>query len=447
MILRPHGSTWALFFALTPVFFAILSTASMPVLAGELDEQLQDRDDETIAISSIDIQGLERTRESVVLNELTLAPGQDVTEEDLIESRRRLRNLPLFRQTTFDLQDTDGDGQRLVISVDERWTLLPSANFSTTDDTTLLRLGAREINLMGRYIELGAAYERLTGLHSGEIWFRNPRLRGRTLDVAVDAQYRNRIYPSYDDEGAIDGGFAIRRISLSSEALHEISPWIHLGARFQALSDQPSLDPVGATMRDAQQQRGLPPSSRLFRPGLLARIGQMNQLGLVMGGITLDLQIDGASQSLGSTDSFLAADAVLRGAISLPYQSNLLTRLRLGRTGAASPQHQLYIGGLDEVRAFPDMRFRGSHRWYANAEYRIPSLGNEWVTLQHVFFVDAGAIGDATSDLRGLDALSTGLGLRLKSPRIHGLALRFDLALSLHGGGDAPFGFGSRQFF
>ncbi len=426
MTSRSYSATWAFILGHFLVFVGVFSA---PTVAAE------ERSD---PIVDVEIEGLERTRESVVLGELAFDKGEPATDAELQETERRLRNLPMFRDVTIGVRDLDDRGRKLAISVEERWTLLPSANFSRTDDTTLIRIGAREVNLLGHFVEVGAAYERLTGLNSGEVWFQNPRFLGRRLDVALDAEFRNRVYPSYDDAGDLDGGFAIRRIGFSGQALQELSPWLHVGGRLQWLSDRPSLDPISDE---------LAPSTRLLKPGLLARIGQINHLGLVMGGATLDLRLSGAHRSIGSTESFTTVDAELLGARSFPLQSNALGRFNIGRTGAQSQQHQLFVGGLDEVRSLQDMRFRGTHRWVANAEYRIPSFGNRWLMLQHVFFTDAGAIGDDGGDLLGVDVLSAGIGLRLMSPRVHGLVIRLDYAFPIHGDGSAPLSFGSRQFF
>jgi outer membrane protein assembly factor BamA len=112
---------------------------------------------------------------------------------------------------------------------------------------------------------------------------------------------------------------------------------------------------------------------------------------------------------------------------------------------------------LDSVRGFQYNQFAGDSYWLFNAEYRIASIDNPYVVLQHTAFVDAGGIGSlpqearapglSSNDFWGVKAASTGVGVRLIVPKIRTFIVRFDYALPLKGSAVRPTSFGAGQFF
>lgn len=401
---------------------------------------------EEVVVEEVEIEGTERTERYVVEREFTFEVGRPAQREDIEETGRRLRNLPMFDRVEYELEPIDETSARLHIEVDEQWTLLPTANFRITDDVRVVRLGGRDINIVGRFLEAGAVYEWRSGVHSGEGWFRNPRLFGRRLDLGVEGAYRNRIFRLFDDDGELEGGFSSRRIVGEVDIDGELLRWLRLGGRLEVTDDVPGLRAVDDDIRRAQRGRELPPSTTLIRPGVTAQVGRIDDDGFLADGVTWTVRVDGASEQLGSTDSFIAVDSEMEFARSLPQRSLLVSRGSVAATGAQAEYHRLFAGGLDEVRGFRDMRFRGNYRWFANLEYRIPSVNTEWVVIQHAVFGDAASVGDEFSALASVDAVSVGAGIRVKTPKIHSLVLRLDYAFSLHGDGRAPLSLGGNQF-
>jgi outer membrane protein insertion porin family len=71
-------------------------------------------------VDHIVIAGLERTRETVVRRELTLAPGDPLSLQQLLESQRRLSSLGVFRRVSLAEIDPESPAERsLVVVADE----------------------------------------------------------------------------------------------------------------------------------------------------------------------------------------------------------------------------------------------------------------------------------------------------------------------------------------
>jgi hemolysin activation/secretion protein len=116
-------------------------------------------------------------------------------------------------------------------------------------------------------------------------------------------------------------------------------------------------------------------------------------------------------------------------------------------TTAEKRDRAIFLGGLGGVRGLADSRYFGKHVWLANAELRIPSLDMRWLALQHVIFLDAAGIDKRPSQFWSLRAASSGLGLRVISPKIHGMVARIDYAFSMVGDGPYALSFGAGQYF
>lgn len=75
-------------------------------------------------ISEIQFEGNAVTRDKVLRQELLLQEGAEVSLEQIEASRQAIMNLGLFKSVTSRLEE-DGEGRRLIFSVEERYFLLP----------------------------------------------------------------------------------------------------------------------------------------------------------------------------------------------------------------------------------------------------------------------------------------------------------------------------------
>lgn len=82
---------------------------------------------QSVTVTSIQIRGLNRTKESIVLRELTFGVGDTLVQNDLGDvlekNRNNLLNLGLFNEASFNVSewDTDLDQIQIIIDVKESW--------------------------------------------------------------------------------------------------------------------------------------------------------------------------------------------------------------------------------------------------------------------------------------------------------------------------------------
>ncbi len=423
-------------------------------------------------IESIVYKDLWQTQRFVLDRELLFQEGDTASLRQIEESITRLRNLGIFRTVTYALTtkpvpSTQGEvlvarGTRparvLEITVDERWTLLPG--FSFVQGATLFRLNASiyDINLLGRYLEVGFQYGRL-GLaetffepdgaaNTFVLWYRDRRLFDSFWSFSADLWSYTRLRTIYEPGGAVEGGHVLNRGLLALRFQREFDREFRLGFNLELMQDSFGMDLLPETTQQAQRQNFEPlEPGRAVIARAYARFGRVNRDDFYYDGWQL-LQSIGHSSSLwGATYNFTSMETVLSGYKRIPWRGNLAGRVRYGLTDSRDIQYQYYLGGLDRVRGYPDSRFRGRQYWVANAEYRVAPLATRWVVLQPVTFLDLGRTSDDFGGLLGVDAGSAGVGIRVISPKIYGFVARFDYAFPFLANQPPGLTFGAQQFF
>jgi outer membrane protein assembly factor BamA len=439
---------------------ALLVGTGTPVSAAAREPAAdQAPEDEVYRIDAIIIEGLFWTKPYVVMRELLFAEGERATKAEIEESIQRLRNLALFRIAEYELLDQrlplpdgsmpeDGENHRILkIVVDERWTLIPFGTFSSGGGTFSLTTGLYTINLLGRYIQLGGQYQRFATTNSFAVWGADPRLFGERLSLSATIAQTNRINVFYDDDGELQGGHLRFRRSGQLSVNREWVKWFTTGVSLALVDDEYSLDLVPESIAELEQTRGLPGPARYLSFGLGATLGRINSNSYLREGARLSHSIAVADESVGSTISFVDTVTEAKAFLILPLRTNLGFRAGLGTTSVDREEYEFFVGGFSPLRGFLHRRFRGTHFWYGNGEVRIPSIDTRWLVLQHVGFVDASGIADGPRALRELDGLSSGIGIRILSPKVFSLIARVDYAWSIVGDGRSALSFGAGQFF
>lgn len=428
--------------SLLRVFFTLL----LILPAGLVDAEERD----TWLIESVEFVGLERTREHVVMRELSFEPGQRVAAEEIDESVQRLRNLGLFRIAEHTLVETTEGRFHLVITVDERWTLLPFGNIRFGGNLFSLTAGLFEINVLGRYIETGVQYNRLGDSNSFLVWLQDPRFLDRRLLFGVDVAWTNRNRGFYERaSGSFEGAYSRLRRQARVFANQEIENWLAVGLTLSAQADSFSFDLVSQEAQDSYLSSfdSLPESSRVFTVATTLRLGRINTYSYNFEGVRLVQSLAHSDPIWGATQRQTTAFTEVRAFARMPLKINLATRLGFGTTTADHIEQQFFVGGFGTLRGHLDSRFRGKHTWYGNAEVRMPSFDDPWFVLQHTVFLDAASATDRPSQLWRIQGASTGVGVRVIIPKIHGFIARADYAFSLAGDGQASLSFGAQQFF
>lgn len=428
-----------------------------------------------IRVEAILVDGLISTERHVVERELRFVEGQIASIAQLEESMTRLRNMGIFRDVTYQLiarplPTIEGDDppaptrapSRIVrVIVDERWTLLPAFLFSQGGSLTSMSVALYDTNVAGKYFELGVQYDRLGftdefwtsggAANSFVVWYRKPRFMDTYWWISADLWNTKRLRSLYGENGEAEGGFLLDRLLIRLRAEHEIERQFWAGFGLDYMGDDFSYQFISDENKQAQIDNfgGLPEAGRAVRLSGVARMGRVNQEDYRFDGWRVSGSMSHSDPLWGATYRFTQLGVETLWYKSVPGRGNIAARLGVDVGNADQIQHQYYMGGLSEVRGYADSRFRGQNAWVGNLEYRVAPYVSSWFVLQTLGFVDGGGVADTPTDLpRTLSAASAGLGIRLISPKIYRLVMRFDYAFPLiNDDGTSGFSFGAQQFF
>jgi Surface antigen variable number repeat/Omp85 superfamily domain len=365
-------------------------------------------------IEEVRVLGLVRTHEYVVRRELGFHEGDVVTRDALDLAVTRLWNTTIFAQVTGEVV-REGGRNVAVFTLEDRWTLNPLFRFQSGGSTFFFRLGAADNNIAGRLLEVQAQYEYFDGFHGGQALFRNPRLFDQRDELLVQVDRLTRPRPGFSDQRT-QGIVELARLAARDR--------LRFGLRGSVFANR-FLAPLEGTPYYPEET-----ITGLVEPSF--RLGRLDTVRLRQRGATFELR-----PGLGFTSSEVATQYVSMQAEALAFlmmgsRWNLAARVR-GADVSRVPAHlQLFAGGLDLVRGFPDNYVRTEALALANVEVRFVLFDSTWIALMPVAFTDALA-ARSPSGTPGT-ALSAGAGLRVLVPKFVGTGLRVDFAMPIHAG-------------
>lgn len=389
-------------------------------------------------VESLEIKGLFRTEEEVVKRELTFEiPGQAEVAE-IEEFVQRLRNLGIFRIVNYTLVD-----RHLVVEVDEKWTILPMFSIQSGGRLSSLLIGAFDANLAGKYMELGGRYLRLGDTNSFALWLYDQRFLNQRSLGGVDLWWSNRLRTLYSKDGELEGGYLRLRKLARFLYSKEFNRDFELGGSLAVQNDTFSRELLGPSVLELNSP--LPEDTfGLLMTGTL-RLGRLDIDNYIVEGSRFSQSLTVALP--GSSFTAFESTSQFSQYIRFPWRQNIAWRLGYAFTTSDEIEQGFFIGGFDTVRGYLDSRFRGTHAWYANAEYRIGSLDYKWLALQHTAFVDGTGVSDDFRTSLRLSGASAGFGLRIMVPKVYSVVARVDYAFPLIGGTTGGLSFGAQQFF
>ena len=144
---------------------------------------------QTPTVSSLKLQGNERTKSSFIEKIIKLERGAVLDSSKIEEDMYRLKRLPSISHAYYQVFPSTIENQYdVVYGIEENFTLIPFASiFTSNDDEFAFRLGLQEFNVLGRNITLGGFYQRdifdSFGAH-----VRAPNIFGRKWGLALSYQ-------------------------------------------------------------------------------------------------------------------------------------------------------------------------------------------------------------------------------------------------------------------
>jgi outer membrane protein assembly factor BamA len=408
------------------------------------------------AVHGVVIRGNTRTRTSVIRNEITTRPGAPFDAARWAADVQRVRDLGLF-WTTHTTAATSPRGVDLYLTVEDKWTLIPLLGFNRNDDVTEWTAGLYEANFLGLNHEVGFKIARKRAGNTYSLWNSAPRIGASDYDYYVEANEALSNHVVYDPASGsretVVGYYTYSRSSFYVDFGRRFDPDAErrAGLVFYVRSNRYSLLDDTAEERAANERSGFeaPPYRYSYRGGLRFSYGKMHYDDYLYRGRRLTAFWLLSYQPVGRPEKFERLSVGYTYMTEPWHRHNAGVHVALGTTGSPYLEDAFSIGGLGEVRGFPDERFYGRNLWLVNAEYRYPALDNRWVLGQVTGFVDAGRVWNGalwTSPLHDLSA-STGAGVRFVVKPIVSMMVRWDYAQTWSPYRRRGYSLGISQFF
>jgi outer membrane protein assembly factor BamA len=391
------------------------ATAACAVVACATPAHALEGCDSAQYVADVELEGFEATATATVQKLFPRSWPSSFTAFELAEVERRLNNLGIF-----DAVRVVCRGPALSITVREKWTLVPSVEFSTgkTLADTYALLGVTEYNFLGsaNQLALSVSYQQrgfgaTVGFNEHD-YQRHGWSLGSELSVAT-AAYRFEA----------DEGWRTTSVTLElSGRSPPIADYFNYVAGF-----------YGSNETVHEVDAGVPPPSTYVLQSFMGfTFDAYAWHDLVPSGVQASLWFS-IGGLFGETPAQPrhTAEAYLRGALPLGGRAVVVGRVEgvLGTRGNANYGYPL--GSVGGVRGLPDAVYVNWAQVLANLELRQSFQPWERWALQVVGFADAAAFEGMTAQGgRGAQnaALSLGLGARVVPTWITSVVLRLDAA-------------------
>ena len=384
-------------------------------------------------VSAIRFEGNRVTRESVMLRELRIAPGDPADPAVIEAGRQAILDLGLFREVTAEQQPADG-GVVLVIRVREKFYLLPIPRGDlNSDEDVVYGAQLRWNNVFGLNHTLDTSVERgefpndtqREKEDNARIEYRVPYLGASDYGLLTRFDYLDRVNPGTD--GRFDETF--RRFELQ--------------VRRDLRTERPRRGwtlGTGIFYEDQATDGEFAPPSDGHSTALLGvpgyddlRFNVYSETGQRFG-TRIEAAIDGVASDFGYTRT-TAAWFGSRAIGETPHQTlHLLAAAGYVSDGPRS-RNNFSLGGSGRLRGYESDYVEGDRFGYVAVEYLRP-LRWKWLRL-----LVTAELGAADDDIQGRSDgspyASIGIGVRIRFPQLVNVEVEAGIALPLIDG-DGP---------
>ena len=201
---------------------------------------------EQFFVSNVFLNGLHYTRRGIARREVQIQPGSPLSQQDMLESQRRLYNLGLFNEVDTAIQNPEGTESRknVLVSVREtrRYTFDYGIGFEVqtgqpsvgtnqplgqTGASPRVSFGVSRINLGGRHQTVTAKTNLSRLQQRGLISFEAPKLLSRDLNFSIRLLYDNTVdvstFTSQRVEGTVQTVQILKKDQLQDRDLDSIA--------------------------------------------------------------------------------------------------------------------------------------------------------------------------------------------------------------------------------
>lgn len=400
------------------------------------------------AIQDITITGNKRTKASFLLKIASAKKGEKLDSVKLESDVKKFKRLASIAYADYKVQKSteDTNGYIVTYTVEESYTIIPSANvYTTNDDEFAFRLGLYEFNLFGQGISLGGFYQNDI-YNSFGANLRAPFLFGRNLGIALNYQSLTTQEPVFLDNGIAD--YKYNNTSYEVLGLLQLTTHNRVEIGFNYFNE-------AYTYKRGVTADGVPQDFNVNKL-LYKGIYEYNNLDYFF------YYIEGFRnvfnfQYVISTEDVLPDFTICWNDFMyfhrIGKKGNWASRLRMGlATNAESPFAPFAVDNNLNIRGVGNIIDRGTGVIVLNTEYRHTILEKDWFVLQSNTFVDGGSwripggdFGDF-ADSQNF-RVYPGVGLRFIHKKIFNAVFRVDYGYGVTQDATNGFVVGIGQYF
>lgn len=395
-------------------------------------------------ISDISFEGLSRTDETYLRGIIICEVGDNYNEVVVEEDVQRLKNIGSIGNAHYTT-DVKDQSVKITFEVQEIRTLLPVLNAGGIRNNLWLQLGFADINWSGKGQQLSAVYQNSDSRHSGNIFFKNARVKNSNWGYSASLSSWKSREPLFFDQGTVIYDYDNDGITLTGIRHLDFNQSVEFGGTY-FVERYNKVDNPGE----------VPAPESLVQPKWLGKFvytnDQLNYDFFYLKGFRL---INNFQSVYNTNDDtwFVSLQITASNYIRTSRKGNFAQRLKLGiATNNDSPFAPFVADSHVNIRGIGNRIDRGTAQIILNNEYRHTLQHKTNWAIQAVGFADLGTWrnpGGTLSDLFDSNQFRwfIGGGFRLIYNKLYGASLRIDYGVDIFDKSQRGFVLGLGQYF
>lgn len=399
-----------------------------------------------LKLGELKFQGLEKNKESYLRRFLSVNEGDVFDLNQVRESEQRLKNLFGISNIRLSLDTIESD-INATLHIEEAFTVFPEVNFGRITDNYWYRLGAKDINWLGRGMHLSGYYQNIDSRHNFNLFLRAPYINGSKFGGSVSMTKYASIEPLYFHEGAVVYLYDNNSFALSGIYEIDYGHELEVGGSYFVESYQKAMD----------QSLENPPGPDDFKqPKLLLKarhvFNKVNYFYFYQWGFDNQTNLE-TVYNIDDQNYFFLFLNDTRFFKRVGGRGNLALRLRIGlSTNRNTPFAPFVVSSHVNIRGVGNRINRGTGSLVLNAEYRHTVFDKGNFAGQLVAFSDAGTWrrpGGGLDDFVDSDIFRhfVGGGVRIIYKKAFNAIIRADYGVDLYNSEMRGLVLGFGQYF
>ena len=381
-------------------------------------------------VTTLTFDGMKKNDEVYLLSLIRSRQGEPLDTIKVKNDVQRLINTSGIGHADYTITE-DEAGVQLSFQLQEIKTLLPIVKFGGIEENIWFQLGFVDINWKGKGQTLSAYYQNNDRRHSGQVYYRIPRINNSQWGFSASVTKWSSREPLFFPEATVNYYYDNNSIALSGIRNFGLNNHLEIGGTY-------FIETYSKTEESLNNETPGPLSLR--QPKYLGKIEyQVKKLDYHF------FYLKGYSWKLNAQNVFNTLDKTWFHSVAFQGKQffkigrtiNLAFRLRMAiSSNNDSPFAPFVADSHVNIRGVGNRIDRGTAQLVLNVEYRQTFFHtNNWAA-QAVVFLDSGTWRNPGGELRDIfnpDQFRefVGGGVRIINKKIYGAVLRIDYGIDI----------------